>query len=98
MTTSGEELTGLVRWDMDEQTTWELLDGELDGIQFHVEFSQVSAIEKWRYGAKVDLLDGRSFYLSASNDVNWSNKGIEVRSDDRVHVVPWRAFRQFRRE
>jgi len=98
VTTSGEELTGLVRWDMDEQTTWELLDGEIDGIQFHVEFSQVSAIEKWRYGAKVDLLDGRSFYLSASNDVNWSNKGIEVRSDDRVHEVPWRAFHQFRRE
>lgn len=98
VTTSGETLTGLVRWDMDEQSTWELLDGELDGIQFHIELSRVSTIEKFRYGAKVDLLDGRSFYLSASNDVNWSNKGIEVRSADGIYVVPWRAFHQFRRQ
>jgi hypothetical protein len=83
---------------MDEQSTWELLDGELDGIQFHIELSRVSTIEKFRYGAKVDLLDGRSFYLSASNDVNWSNKGIEVRSADRIYAVPWRAFHQFRRQ
>ena len=98
VTTSGEELTGLVRWDMDEESTWELLDGQLDGIQFHVELSQVSTIEKWRYGAKVALLDGRNFYLAASNDVNWSNRGIEVRSDGRVSKVAWRDFEQFRRE
>ena len=98
VTTSGENLTGLVRWDMDEESTWQLLDGQLDGIEFHVELSQVSAITKFRYGAMVDLLDGRSFYLSASNDVNWSNEGIEVRADGRVYEVAWKDFEQFRRE
>lgn len=98
VTMSGEALSGLVRWDVDEESTWELLNGQLDGIQFHVELSQVLAIRKFRYGAKVDLLDGRSFYLSGSNDVKWSNKGIEVRSDGSVYEVAWRDFEQFRRE
>ena len=97
VTTSGEELTGLVRWDLDEESTWQMLDGSLDGVQFHVELSQVASVAKLRYGAKVELLDGRSFYLSASNDVNWSNKGIEVTSDGRTHEVGWRDFVEFRR-
>jgi len=66
-------------------------------VQFHVELSQVASVAKLRYGAKVELLDGRSFYLSASNDVNWSNKGIEVTSDGGIHEVGWRDFVEFRR-
>ena len=84
-------------WDIDEESTWQMLDGSLDGVQFHVELSQVASVAKMRYGAKVELLDGRSFYLSASNDVNWSNKGIEVTSDGRTHEVGWRDFVEFRR-
>jgi len=93
VTESGESISGRVRWDRDEAGTWELLDGQYNGVHFHIEFSQIAWIQKTWLGATVELRDGRSFYLLASNDVNWTNKGIEVAPEaGAARVVEWSDF------
>jgi hypothetical protein len=93
-TEEGDSHTGFIRWDNDEQDSWEILDGEEDGIDFDIEFGQLSTVEKrGSWGAEVTLLDGRRFVLEESNDVNADNKGIFITFDDGETVlVPWRDF------
>ena len=97
VTESGEELTGDIRWDNDEEYTWEMLDGDYKGIDFNIEFSQIASIVKRGYSAAVQLEDGRSFHLSGSNDVNPGNRGITIRADDgSAHGVEWDDFVELR--
>ena len=97
VTESGEELTGDIRWDNDEEYTWEMLDGDYKGIDFTVEFSQITSIAKRGYSAAVELVDGRTFQLSGTNDVNPGNRGITIRSEDgSTHRVEWDDFRELR--
>jgi hypothetical protein len=97
VTESGAELTGDVRWDNDEEYTWEMLDGDYKGIEFKVEVGKISSIEKRGYSATVLLLDGRSFQLEGRNDVNPGNRGITVRAEDgSVHQLAWGDFRELK--
>ncbi len=97
VTESGEELTGDIRWDNDEEYTWEMLDGDYKGIDFTVEFSQITSIAKRGYSAAVELVDGRTFQLSGTNDVNPGNRGITIRAEDgSTHRVEWDDFRELR--
>ena len=78
-TRGGEELTGWIRWDADEEWSWELLDGARRDVVFEIEFGAIDRIERWSSrSAVVTLLDGRSFELEDSNDVDRDNKGIFV--------------------
>ena len=107
VTRSGEEIEGVIRWDADEAASWEMLNGRADDVVFTIEFGNVSRIERGEaFGAKVTLLDGRTFELDDSNDVDWDNKGILVaprgpngsaRPDEsRWRVVEWAEFREIR--
>lgn len=95
-TVGGKKLTGRIRWDNDEEYTWELLDGEDRDVQFEVEFGLIGSIEKSSSkSAVVTLKDGRSFELSGSNDVNADNKGIFVTLENGEEVaVRWADFRK----
>ncbi len=77
------------------------------GVIFTIELGQVSRIERGEaFGATVTLLDGRTFELDDSNDVDWDNKGIlvapEVASRDagpdysHWRVVTWDEFKEVR--
>lgn len=96
-TVDGERLDGVIRWDADEASTWEILDGEADGIRFSIELGMVQRIERdSTFGALVTLLDGRTFHLDDDNDVNWDNKGAMVapegarlESVGSWRLVPW---------
>lgn len=93
VTRQGERLTGLIAWDQDESNTWELLDGELDGVDVKVEFGQIAEIH--RVGSstsEVRLRDGRILRLSDSNDVDDGNDGIAVTTAGEQTVVEWRDF------
>ena len=107
VTQSGEEIEGLIRWDADEEGSWELLNGRADDVTFSIEFSQVSRIVRGEvYGAAVTLLDGRTFELDDSNDVDWDNKGILIAPEassggggpdqSRWRLVPWDQFKEAR--
>ena len=91
----GESHTGMIRWDNDEEYSWEILDGELrDGVELDIEFGAIASIERVGYEvSRVTLRDGRSFELSGSNDVDETNKGVYVeRSDGTMVLVPWDRF------
>jgi hypothetical protein len=47
VTASGKELTGRIRWDADEEYSWEILDGIRDDVVFDVEFGMISHIERF---------------------------------------------------
>ncbi len=107
VTQSGEEIEGVIRWDADEAGSWELLNGREDDVIFTIEFSYVSRIVRGEvFGATVTLLDGRSFELDDSNDVDWNNKGILIApqaatrsggpDESRWRVVPWDQFKEVR--
>jgi hypothetical protein len=93
-TTDGEEYYGKIRWDNDEEYTWEYLDGDLDDVEFDVEFSHIMEIRrKGQHSVVVTLWDGRSFRLRGSNDVNEDNKGIFVEMSDGDEVeIYWEDF------
>lgn len=92
----GSDLSGYIRWDNDEEYTWEILNGYSEGVAFDVEFGAVASIEK-RGGqrCRVTLVDGRTFELEGSNDVDEHNKGIFVTGEDgETRLIAWDSFRQ----
>jgi hypothetical protein len=79
----GEELTGHLHWDADEQWSWEFLDGERDDVAFTIEFGKIARVERDELlGARVTLRDGRTFELEDGNDVDWDNKGLLIAPPD----------------
>lgn len=79
VTRDGEEITGRIRWDADEEWSWELLQGSSDGVDFSIEFGYVTHIERREpEGALVTLRDGRSFHLTGGFDVGRDNRGIFI--------------------
>lgn len=93
-TEDGESYTGTIRWDNDEEHTWEILDGKYHGVEFDTEFGLIKTIEKKSHRSSiVTVWDGRSFRLRGSNDVNENNKGIFVTLSDGDEVeIEWEDF------
>ncbi|MDD3642005.1 MAG: hypothetical protein PHQ19_00855 [Candidatus Krumholzibacteria bacterium] len=93
-TADGGSFSGRIRWDDDEQYTWELLDGELRGIEIDVEFGNIASIRRdGCCSALVTLADGTELRLSGTNDVDEGNKGIFVTRDDEEEVeISWEEF------
>lgn len=93
-TDDGSSYKGTIRWDNDEEYTWEILDGDNRDIEFNIEFSNIKEIKRKSYrGSEVTLWDNRMFYLRGSNDVDEDNKGIIITLDDGDEVVvEWDEF------
>jgi hypothetical protein len=92
VTRGGDSYTGELTWDDDEQFTWEMLNGELDDVEFSVEFGNIERIVRARSGVTVTLRDGRTFDLSGNNDVDSGNRGLTIRTDGRDYDVDWGDF------
>lgn len=90
----GDAFEGEIRWDDDEQSGWELLDGEMDDLMFDIEFGKIREIERISSSsAEVTLFDGRSFDLRNSNDVDDDNDGIFILEDNGDETrISWRDF------
>jgi hypothetical protein len=92
-TEDGDKFTGDIKWDDDEEYTWELLDGSSGDIDFDIEFGFIKSIEKISSrSSRVTLKDGRIFKLKDSNDVDSDNKGIIVRTGNDEVDVDWEDF------
>ena len=106
VTREGEEVEGELRWDADEAGSWEILNGEAQGVDYSIEFAFVRRIAPGEEdGATVTLADGRTLELSGSRDVGPDNKGVMVASgedgatrDDGVgwRLIPWSEIREVR--
>ncbi len=92
----GNELTGAIRWDNDEEYGWEVLDGSYRGVAFDIPFENIKSIEKLSSrSSRVTLWDGREFKLRDSNDVNDENNGIYVSAtpgSDDEEMLDWQDF------
>lgn len=95
-TVDGELLAGWIRWDNDEEDSWEILDGRDGHVDFDIELGRIASIRRLgSRGSEVTLLDGRTFELEGSNDVDDGNKGIFVTLEDGDTVmVHWWDFRE----
>ncbi|MBN2070488.1 MAG: hypothetical protein JW814_03435 [Candidatus Krumholzibacteriota bacterium] len=93
-TSDGEEFTGRIRWDNDEEFTWEYIDGDYHDIEMDIEFSNIAEItRKGSRSSVVTLRDGRSFRLRGSNDIDDDNKGIFIETAQGEEVeVDWDEF------
>ena len=82
-TEDGEEFTGWIRWDDDEEYSWEILDGEFRGVEFDIEFGNIKSIErKGSRSSIITLWDGRTYRLRGTNDVDDDNKGIFIEMEN----------------
>ncbi len=93
-TRDGDTYEGNIRWDNDEVSGWEFLDGDMDDLTFKIEFGKIRTIERISSSsAEVVLFDGRTFDLRDSNDVDSGNDGIFIydNSGDDIRVT-WRDF------
>ena len=93
-TDSGESYTGHIRWDDDEEYTWEIIDTEIRGIEMDIELGNISSIRrKGCCSAIITLWDGHEFKVKGSNDVNDDNKGIFVILDSGEEIeIDWTDF------
>jgi hypothetical protein len=93
-TEDGDAYSGRIRWDDDEEYTWEILDGDFRNIEFDIEFGNIQSIERKGYNAAiVTLWDGSSFRLKGTNDVDDDNKGIFVITDRGKEIeIEWDEF------
>jgi hypothetical protein len=95
-TESGQEYTGQVTWDNDETHSWEMLNGDVGAVEFHIEIGQIARIQKTRRGSLVELKDGRSFELDGSNDVDDGNRGLTVQTENGTREIEWDDFSELR--
>lgn len=93
-TEDGEEFSGHIAWDNDEEYTWEHLNGEYKGVEIVIPFAIIAQIEKSsQRSASVTLKNGNTYILSGSNDVNEENKGIFViKEKGSTEQIDWYDF------
>ncbi len=96
ITAAGDRISGGIKWDRDEYSTWEMLNGTGAGVEFDIEFSKIERIARNGRGCTVFLRDGRSYDLKDSNDVDPGNRGIVIISGDQEYLVEWDDFRELR--
>ncbi len=93
-TDSGDEYEGNITWDNDEMYSWEFLDGNYRDMEFDIEFGKIKEISRrTSRSAEVTLFSGDKFRLRGSNDVDDSNNGIIIETDDDGEIeVDWDEF------
>jgi hypothetical protein len=96
----GRTVRGRIRWDNDEDRTWDVLDAELHGeagVRVAVEMALVRSIEPGPRFTRVTLHDGRTSSLSGTEDLGdlgEANRGVFVTTDEGETVlVRWRELR-----
>ena len=92
---SGDWRTGKLVFDLDEEWTWEMLDGSSNEIDYTVPFAMVASIEPaGRSGCVVRLRNGIELELEDSHDVSHDNSGVVVipTGSGEPGYVPWREI------
>lgn len=87
---NGDEHSGEIIFDLDEEYTFELLNGEDDDVKFIIPFSNIKEITpRGSYSANIVLKDGSKLSLEDGQDVSDKNLGMLIKTKgDRVYV-PW---------
>ena len=89
--TGGETYTGRIVYDIDEEHTWEILNGEQRDLEYNIPFALVKSVEpRGRDSSRVTLRNGEQLILYDVADVGDGNDGMLVIAADGDSVyVPW---------
>lgn len=92
---NGDSHSGEIIFDLDEEYTFELLNGEKDDTKFIIPFSNISEIRPIRSDeSEITLKSGDRITLEDSQDVSDRNLGVLIKTNtDRVYV-PWDRIRK----
>lgn len=87
---NGDRHSGEIIFDLDEEYTFELLNGEDDDVKFIIPFYNIGAITPRSSDTSIiTLKDGSKLTLEDGQDVSDKNLGVLIRTkSDRVYV-PW---------
>ena len=91
--TNGDWRKGRLVFDLDEEWSWEMLDGSSEELDYAIPFARVASIEpRGDDGSLVILRNGRRFELESGHDVGENNSGVVVipTQDGEPGFVPWR--------
>ena len=92
-------ITGFIKWDLDERSGEDILDGESNLGSQKIPFENIRAIEKERNGSIVTLKSGRDIFLDDSNDIDSGNRGIRIYNHGVGNMkVTWNQFQHIRFE
>ncbi|MCB2200062.1 hypothetical protein KQI63_11695 [bacterium] len=89
---AGVERKGRIVFDLDESESWEILNGDQFDIEFDVPFSLIKSIQpRSRNFSIVELSNGESVRLEASQDVSSDNDGVLVfdKGEKDPTYIPW---------
>ena len=90
---SGDWRRGDLVFDLDEEWSWEMLDGEADELDYSIPFARVASIAPdGGRGSVVTLRNGLELELEGSHDVDADNSGVVVvptKGGEPAHVA-WR--------
>jgi hypothetical protein len=89
---NGDWRGGNLVFDLDEEWSWEMLDGSANHVDYTIPFAMVASIEPaGRDGCHVRLRNGLDLELEDSHDVGRDNSGVLVipRGDGEPAHVEW---------
>ena len=99
LASDGRVVRGRIRWDNDEEHTWDMLDAEVaegGGSAIAGELGLVRSIERRGASSRVTLRDGRAFDLVGTDelgDVGEGNRGVFVTPESgETTLVRWREL------
>lgn len=91
ITKAGEELEGVIVYDLDEAMDSELLNGYNDDIKFSIPFRNIECIQPMANDyASVELKSGEKLFLGDQTDVSYKNAGILIfTSSEEFRILKW---------
>lgn len=97
-TWGGLELTGWIAWDRDEVLESDVLDGREGATEYEIPFAEIARIApEDRRSARVTLRSGVERILRGTNDVDRTNRGIEVAVPGLGRaIVEWEGLEEVR--
>ncbi len=98
-TRDGEVHAGRIVYDLDEEESWEMLNGSRFDVEYAIPFERVRAIEPvGSSSAQVTLTNGETIRLEDGQDVSDDNDGLLVlqleKTTGKPVYVPWRELRR----
>lgn len=95
VTRRGDELSGRIAWDLDEEEDWEYLNGEWRDVEYNIPFRMIASIEpRGSSSSRVVLRNGEEIELEDAADVDDGNAGIGVKGSGNPQYVDWDDVRR----
>ncbi|HEU4552721.1 MAG TPA: hypothetical protein VFS25_07800 [Chitinophaga sp.] len=95
-TTDNSTYQGTCMFDLDEEWTVEMLDGNKDGLYYQIPFYYISRIAPYRqHYSKVWLKNNSTLLLGWANDVSDKNWGVIIwLSGKKYQYIPWNQVKE----